>query len=61
MPRDGAVATFLESALAEGKRYEAQVAQDLSSVVFTRVFPRLVERARGGLWRGTGRRCGRRR
>ena len=40
--RDGAVATFLESALEEGKRYEAQVAQDLSSVVFTRVFPSLV-------------------
>ena len=45
--RDGAVATFLESALAEGKRYEAQVAQDLSSVVFTRVFPRLVEALAG--------------
>ena len=43
IPRDGAVATFLESALAEGKRYEAQVAQDLSSVVFARVFPSLVE------------------
>ena len=41
--RDGAVATFLESALAEGKRYEARVAQDLSSVVFARVFPKLVE------------------
>ena len=40
--QDGAVATFLEAALAEGKRYEAQVAQDLSSVVFTRVFPSLV-------------------
>ena len=45
--RDGAVATFLEMALAEGKRYEAQVAQDLSSVVFTRVFPRLVEALAG--------------
>ena len=41
--RDGAVATFLESALEEGKRYEARVAQDLSSVVFARVFPRLME------------------
>ena len=41
--RDGAVTTFLESALAEGKRYEAQVAQDLSSVVFERVFPSLVK------------------
>ena len=47
IPRDGAVATFLEMALAEGKRYEAQVAQDLSSVVFTRVFPRLVEALAG--------------
>ena len=37
------MATFLESALAEGKRYEARVAQDLSSVVFARVFPKLVE------------------
>ena len=43
VPRDGAVATFLESAIAEGKRYEARVAQDLSSVVFARVFPDLVE------------------
>ena len=34
---------FLESALVEGKRYEAQVAQDLSSVVFGRVFPSLVK------------------
>ena len=43
IPQDGAVTTFLESALAEGKRYEAQVAQDLSSVVFERVFPSLVK------------------
>ena len=43
IPQDGAVITFLESALAEGKRYEAQVAQDLSSVVFERVFPSLVK------------------
>ena len=43
IPQDGAVTTFLESALAEGKRYEAQVAQDISSVVFTRVFPSLVK------------------
>ena len=40
--RDGAVATFLDAALAEGRRYEEQVAQDLSSVVFEKVFPRLV-------------------
>ena len=32
--RDGATTTFLEAALAEGRRYEEQVAQDLSSVVF---------------------------
>ena len=41
--RDGAVATFLDTALAEGRRYEEQVAQDLSSVVFEKVFPKLVE------------------
>ena len=40
--RDGAVATFLDTALAEGRRYEEQVAKDLSSVVFEKVFPRLV-------------------
>ena len=40
---DGATTTFLEEALAEGKRYEEQVAQDLSTVVFDRVFPGLVK------------------
>ena len=40
--RDGAVTTFLDTALAEGRRYEEQVAQDLSSVVFEKVFPQLV-------------------
>ena len=40
--RDGATTTFLEEALAEGRRYEEQVAQDLSGVVFKRVFPNLV-------------------
>ena len=40
--RDGATSTFLETALAEGRRYEEQVAQDLSGVVFERVFPNLV-------------------
>ena len=40
--RDGATTTFLEEALAEGLRYEEQVAQDLSGVVFERVFPNLV-------------------
>ena len=41
--QDGETATFLEAALAEGRRYEEQVAQDLSGVVFERVFPRLVD------------------
>ena len=40
--RQGATRTFLEAALEEGRRYEEQVARDLSSVVFERVFPRLV-------------------
>ena len=43
VPEPGAATTFLERALAEGKRYEEQVAQDLSGVVFERVFPRLVD------------------
>ncbi len=40
---DGATTTFLEDALVEGRRYEEQVAQDLSTVVFDRVFPGLVK------------------
>ena len=40
--QQGATTTFLEAALAEGRRYEEQVAQDLSGVVFERVFPGLV-------------------
>ena len=43
IPRSGDAATFLETALAEGRRYEERVAQDLSSVVFERAFPSLVE------------------
>ena len=43
VPEPGAATTFLEQALAEGKHYEEQVAQDLSGVVFERVFPRLVD------------------
>ena len=39
----GAKTTFLEAALAEGRRYEERVAQDLSGVVFKDVFPSLVE------------------
>lgn len=41
--RQGATTTFLETALAEGRRYEEKVAHDLSSVVFDRVFPKLIE------------------
>ncbi len=41
--QQGATATFLEAALAEGKRYEEQVAKDLSEVVFEHVFPSLVK------------------
>ena len=41
--RPGSTATFLESAIAEGRRYEEQIAQDLSGVVFERVFPNLVQ------------------
>ena len=41
--KEGLTTTFLEQALAEGKRYEEQVAQDLSGVVFEKAFPRLVE------------------
>ena len=41
--RDGATATFLETALQEGRRYEEQVAQDLSDVVFGKVFLDLVK------------------
>ena len=41
--QEGATSTFLETALAEGRRYEEQVAKDLSGVVFERVFPRLIE------------------
>ena len=41
--QEGATTTFLEAALAEGRRYEERVAQDLSGVVFERVFPDLVQ------------------
>ena len=41
--QEGATVSFLEKALAEGRRYEQQVAQDLSAVVFERAFPRLVQ------------------
>ena len=41
--RAGATDTFLERALAEGRRYEQQVARDLSRVVFERAFPSLAQ------------------
>ncbi len=40
--QEGAATTFLEDAIAEGRRYEQRVAADLSEVVFQRVFPDLV-------------------
>ena len=40
--QEGATATFLETAILEGRRYEEKVAQDLSGVVFESVFPSLV-------------------
>ena len=42
VPQQGARATYLETALAEGRRYEERVAQDLSGTVFDQVFPDLV-------------------
>ena len=42
-PQEGAGASFLEIALAEGRRYEERVAQDLSKVVFESVFPQLIQ------------------
>ena len=39
---EGAAATFLETALAEGRRYEERVAQDLSGTVFENAFPGLI-------------------
>ena len=43
IPRQGATTSFIEVALAEGKRYEERVAQDLSGAVFENVFPSLIE------------------
>ena len=43
VPQPGEKTSFLETALAEGRRYEERVAQDLSGVVFERVFPNLVQ------------------
>ena len=47
IPREGATATFLETAILEGRRYEEKVAQDLSGVVFESVFPSLVNALAG--------------
>ena len=47
-PQEGLAASFLEAALAEGKRYEQRVARDLSRVVFDEVFPRLVNALASG-------------
>ena len=41
--QEGATSSFLETALDEGRRYEQQVAEDLSTVVFERAFPNLVQ------------------
>ncbi len=41
--QQGDTASFLETALAEGRRYEERVAQDLSEAVFKKVFPNLVQ------------------
>ena len=40
--QDGATTTFIEAAIAEGKRYEEKVAEDLSLAVFDDAFPRLL-------------------
>ena len=42
-PQRGSVASFLETALLEGRRHEQRVAEDISGTVFERVFPALVE------------------
>ena len=41
-PRHGAQTSFLEDAIAEGRRYEEQVANDLSGIVFDEVYPTLI-------------------
>ena len=41
-PRHGAQTSFLEDAIAEGRRYEEQVANDLSGIVFDKVYPALI-------------------
>ena len=41
-PQHGAQTSFLEDAIAEGRRYEEQVANDLSGIVFDKVYPALI-------------------
>ena len=41
-PQHGAQTSFLEDAIAEGRRYEEQVATDLSGTVFDKVYPALI-------------------
>ena len=41
-PQHGAQTSFLEDAIAEGRRYEEQVANDLSGIVFDQVYPALI-------------------
>ena len=41
-PQHGAQTSFLEDAIAEGRRYEEQVANDLSGTVFDKVYPDLI-------------------
>ena len=41
-PQHGAQTSFLEDAIAEGRRYEEQVASDLSGAVFDEVYPALI-------------------
>ncbi len=41
-PQHGAQTSFLEDAIAEGRRYEEQVANDLSGTVFDKVYPALI-------------------
>ena len=52
--RDGAVKPFLDLALVEGRRYEQQVAGDISDTVFERVFPSLVEALASDTGEGLG-------
>lgn len=42
-PQSGSATSFLEDAIAEGRRYEQRVADDLSAVIFGRAFPNLVQ------------------